>query len=120
MPADRPTPVEILQAIDQFLQDKVAPQLEPHSRFHLKVTSHLLRLLQREWDQVDALESTELDRLHQLLDSDSPDLDLLNRELCDAIHSGQLGLDNLALKDHLRQTARDKLAIDNPKYRSGP
>ena len=120
MPTDRPTAVEILQAIDHFLEDSVAPQLEPHSRFHLKVTLHLLHLLQREWQQGDALESTERDRLQKLLDDNSPDLDSLNRELCDAIRSGRLGLDNPDLKEHLRRTARDKLAIDNPRYRSGP
>ena len=120
MPTDRPDAVEILQAIDRFLEDNVAPQLEPHSRFHLKVTRHLLRLLQREWQHGDTLKSTELDRLQTLLDSDSPDLDSLNHALCTAIRDGRLGLDNPALKEHLRRTARDKLAIDNPKYRSGP
>ena len=120
MPSDRPTVPEILQAIDQFLQDKVSPQLEPHSRFHLKVTHHLLQLLQREWAQGDALERTELERLQQLLKNPNPDLDALNRDLCDAIRTGKLSLDDPGLKEHLRRTARDKLAIDNPRYQSGP
>ena len=119
MPTDRPDAVEILQAIDQFLQDKVAPQLDPHSKFHLKVTSNLLRLLQREWQQRDSFRTDEVQRLQALLDSDSTDPDHLNQNLCNAIQNGTLGLDNAALKQHLQATARAKLAIDNPRYLAG-
>lgn len=119
MPTDRPTAVEILQAIDGFLQDKVAPQLDAHSQFHLKVTRNLLSLLQREWQQRDVFCGDELQRLHVLLDNDSDDLETLNRELCEAIRTGTLGMDNPALKQHLQATARAKLAIDNPRYLAG-
>lgn len=119
MPTDRPTAVEILQAIDGFLQDKVAPQLDPHSQFHLKVTRNLLGLLQREWEQRDDFRHAELQRLQSLLDNDSADLDALNRELCEGIRSGTLGMENPTLKHHLQATARAKLAIDNPRYLAG-
>ena len=119
MPTDRPSAVEILQAIDQFLQEKVAPQLEPHSKFHLKVTSNLLRLLQREWEQWDGFLGDELARLQALLDNDSTDIDALNQELCDAIRNATLGLDNPLLKQHLQHSARAKLEIDNPRYLAG-
>lgn len=116
MPTDRPTPVEILQAIDGFLQTKVAPQLDAHSQFHLKVTRNLLGLLQREWQQQDSFRNEELQRLRALLDNDSDNLEALNVELCDGIRHGTLGLDNPQLKEHLRASAREKLAIDNPRY----
>lgn len=119
MPTDRPTAVEILQAIDGFLQDKVAPQLDAHSQFHLKVTRNLLGLLQREWEQRDVFCGDELQRLQALLDNDSDDLETLNHELCEAIRTGTLGMDNPALKQHLQATARAKLAIDNPRYLAG-
>ncbi len=119
MPTDRPSAEEILQAIDQFLLEKVAPQLEPHSRFHLKVTSNLLRLLQREFKQRDSLNLAELQRLQKLLNSDDQDLAALNQELCDAIRTGTLGLDHELLKSHLKATARSKLEIDNPRYLAG-
>lgn len=119
MPTDRPTAVEILSAIDQFLQDKVAPQLDAHTQFHLKVTRNLLGLLQREWQQQTTFCAAELACLQALLDSDSQDLDTLNRELCEAIRSGSLGMDNPALIQHLQATARAKLAIDNPRYLAG-
>lgn len=116
MPTDRPTPVEILQAIDGFLQNKVAPQVDAHSQFHLKVTRNLLGLLQREWQQQDGFRSAELQRLRALLDEDTDDLGVLNNELCDAIRNGTLQLNNPRLKEHLQATAREKLAIDNPRY----
>lgn len=119
MPTDRPTPVEILAAIDQFLQDKVTPQVDPHTRFHLKVTRNLLGLLQRQWQQQNSQHSAELARLQALLDNDSHNLDTLNRDLCDAIRHGTLGLDNPLLREHLLATARAKLAIDNPRYLEG-
>ena len=116
MPTDRPTPVEILQAIDGFLQSKVAPQLDAHSQFHLKVTRNLLGLLQREWLQQDCFRHDEMQRLRAVLDNDSDDLEALSTELCNAIRQGTLGLDNPQLKAHLLATAREKLAIDNPRY----
>lgn len=119
MPTDRPTPVEILQAIEGFLQEKVAPQVDEHTQFHLKVTANLLRLLQREWNQGNALELAELARLQALLNSQSDDLTALNQQLCDAIRGQQLALDDAALLEHLQQTTRAKLAIDNPRYLSG-
>ena len=120
MPTDRPTPVEILQAIDGFLQEKVAPQVEKHTQFHLKVTANLLRLLQREWTQGNALELAELARLQALLNSKSDDLTALNQQLCEAIRDQQLTLDDAALLEHLQQTTRAKLAIDNPPYLARP
>lgn len=119
MPTDRPTPVEILQAIDGFLQEKVAPQVEKHTQFHLKVTANLLRLLQREWTQGNALELAELARLQALLNSKSDDLTALNQQLCEAIRDQQLALDDAVLLEHLQQTTRAKLAIDNPRYLAG-
>lgn len=119
MPTDRPTPVEILQAIEGFLQEKVAPQVDKHTQFHLKVTANLLRLLQREWTQGSALEVAELARLQALLNSKSDDLTALNQQLCDAIRDQQLALDDAALQEHLQQTTRAKLAIDNPRYLAG-
>lgn len=119
MPTDRPTPVEILQAIDGFLQEKVAPQVDKHTQFHLKVTANLLRLLQREWTQGNVLELAELARLQSLLNSKSDDLTALNQQLCAAIRDQQLALDDSALLEHLQQTTRAKLAIDNPRYLAG-
>lgn len=119
MPTDRPTPLEILQAIDGFLLEKVAPQVDKHTQFHLKVTANLLRLLQREWNQGDALELAELARLQALLHSDSDDVAALNQQLCAAIQGQQLALNDAALLEHLQQTTRDKLAIDNPRYLTG-
>lgn len=116
MPTDRPTPVEILQAIDGFLQNRVAPQVDVHTQFHLKVTRNLLTLLQREWQQQPDFQQQERQRLQALLDSDSQDIRLLHQALCDAIRHGTLGLDDPQLKAHLQASARAKLAIDNPRY----
>ena len=119
MPTDRPTATEILSAVEGFLQDSVAPQLDAHTRFHLKVTRNLLALLQREWQQRDHFRQAELHRLQMMLDDDSQNLDALNRNLCDAIQHHTLALDNPLLQAHLKATARAKLAIDNPRYLEG-
>lgn len=116
MSTDRPTPEEILQAIEGFLTDKVAPQVDRHTQFHLKVTGNLLRLLQREWQQAGALDQAERTRLQALLHSDTADLAALNRQLCDTLRSGDIDLNDPRLREHLLQTTTAKLAIDNPKY----
>lgn len=116
MPTDRPTPPELLQSIADFLHERVAPQVDRHTQFHLKVTANLLRLLQREWQQGNALATAELARLQVLLDSDSEDLSALNLQLCRSIQTGAISLDDPTLLDHLQATTAAKLAIDNPKY----
>lgn len=45
------------------------------------------------------------------------DYDTLHAALAEAIRSGALDADDPALRDHLRRTALDELAIDQPRYR---
>jgi hypothetical protein len=60
-------------------------------------------------------EAAERERLGALL-GHAGEVAALDRQLTDAIESGAIPLDAPGLVDHLRQTLRGALAIDNPNW----
>lgn len=112
---DQPTPVELLQAIAQFLRERVVPQLETQAAFHARVSANALEILARQWELAPPTEQRELEGLRQLLQQDGS-LEQLNAELCKHIASGELTLETPGLADHLWQITLDKLAVDQPRY----
>lgn len=115
---DRPTQSEIVEAVREFLKGQVAPQLEGHTAFHMRVTLNLLGILQRELDEGPAADERETARLLELLGQQPGDLHDLNEKLAAEIRAGDWDAPEkrAALVDHLKATVKDKLAIANPKY----
>lgn len=111
MPLDRPTAVELLDAINEFI---LQPPGASYS-FHSRVVSNLLQLLKREWQHGDAANAAEQQSLQALL-GEQAELNQLYHSLCEKIRSGELDWQNKALMQHLRSTVETKLSIDNPKY----
>jgi hypothetical protein len=64
-----------------------------------------------------AKDEEERRRLAHLLGRDGS-LEDLNKLLCSRIASGELGLANAELVDHLWATTLDKVAVDQPTYAS--
>src|ERR1700689_5225171 len=110
---DQPSIRELVEAVREFLEKRAMPELKGHTAFHARVAANALGIVSRQLEHGDTMAREELARLVALLRHDAP-LDALNRELCDAIRSGKLGLDDPALLDHLEQTLRDKVAVDQP------
>ncbi|HET8706600.1 MAG TPA: DUF6285 domain-containing protein [Pseudomonadales bacterium] len=111
MPLDRPTAIELLDAINEFILQPPGPTFS----FHAKVTSNLLQLLKREWLHGAAANAEEKLGLEVLLGQQA-ELDELYKTLCEKIRSGELDWQNAALMQHLRNSVNAKLRIDNPKY----
>ena len=112
---DRPSLIELVTAVRDFVERQAMPRLEGHAAFHARVAVNALAIVARQLEQGPAAEAEELARLRALLGHDGT-LDAQNRELCARIRAGEIGLDTPGLAEHLRATTFAKLAVDQPKY----
>ena len=110
-----PPATELLASVSRFLRDELLPSLIGAEAFHLRVSINAIDLVRREIEQQDAADKREHHRLAKLLDSFA-ELDVLRKQLCEKIARGEIMLDQPALRDHLRATIVDRLAIDQPTY----
>ena len=114
---DQPTPVELINAVAEFLRADVAPQLSGHAAFKLRVGLNALDLVARQLTLEASGDAAELERLSKLLGA-SGSLEDLNRLLSARIASGEMGFQTPGLTGHVWETTMDKLAIDQPNYAS--
>jgi len=115
MPTNRPTPDELLEAVTEFLENRVMPKLDKHTAFHTRVAVNVLGILRREMEHGPRLDAEELSRLKDLLGREGT-LEELNAELCGQIRSGKLDHLNDDLMEHLLRTTMGKVSIDQPNY----
>ena len=115
MPLGRPSATELMDALREHLDGVLRPKLSGKEAYDLRVASNLLTILKREQEQGPAAAERAAGRLQDLLQAEGG-LEELNTLLADRIRGGQIGGDNEALLAHLRQTALDRLAIDNPGH----
>ncbi len=112
---DMPRVDELIASVRDFLREDARGALEGRNSFLALVASNSLDIVQRELALGPAHLRGELERLCKLFDSDE-DLETLRRRLCDGLRDGSIALDRDGLADHLRNTAANQLAIDQPKY----
>lgn len=112
---DEPTPVELIQAVTDFLRADIAPQVSGHAAFKLRVALNALDLVTRQLTLEEGGDAAEAARLSKLLGVDGPLFDL-NRALSARIAAGEMDAATPGLVDHLWQTTLDKLAVDQPNY----
>ena len=70
MPSNRPTKEELLEAVIEFLEKRVMPELDKHTAFHTRVAANVLNIVRRELEQGPGLDAAERDRLKDLLGKD--------------------------------------------------
>jgi len=114
---DQPTPVELINAVAEFLRADVAPQLNTHSAFKLRVGLNALDLVVRQLTLEASGDAAEVERLSTLLGA-TGSLEELNRLLSARIANGEMDFETPGLTDHVWKTTMDKLAIDQPNYAS--
>jgi hypothetical protein len=114
---DEPTPTELIKAVADFLRNDIAPVIKGHNAFKLRVGINALDLVTRQLTLEQGSDAAETARLKQLLGSVGSLIEL-NRALSEKIAKGELDLQTPGLKEHLWQTAMDKLAVDQPNYGS--
>jgi len=112
---DRPTAVELLEAIREFLEQDVMPAVEGRVQFHSRVAINALGMLERELRLGPELVVAERDRLGALLGHDA-DVATLTTELANRIRDGSLDDRRDDVVAALRESVRAKLLVSNPNY----
>lgn len=112
---DQPNPAELLPPILAFLREDVLPKLSGRDLYQMRVAINALDLVRRQLELAPASDAVELARLTALLGHDGT-LEALNAELAERIAAGDLTLETPGLAEHLRATAMEKLAVDQPNY----
>jgi hypothetical protein len=115
MATDRPDAAELIEAVQEFLQDRALPALEGHAAFEARVAANLLAISRREIAEGPAQGRAEAEGLRRLLRRDgSPEE--LEAALVALVREGDLEGRWEELIAHLRRTAEGKLRIANPRY----
>ena len=112
---DRPTAVELLEAIREFLEQDVMSAVEGRVRFHARVAVNALGMLERELRLGPELAAGERARLGAVLGHDA-DLDTLTAELASRIRDGSLDDRSDDVVAAVRDSVRVKLLVSNPDY----
>jgi hypothetical protein len=127
---DRPHARELLEAVRGFLEEQVVPALDGTRQFHARVAANVLAIVGRELELGDASLRSEWRRLTALLERPATEAPADERALRDTVHALNAALAERiqggdADRDpwrarvlaHLRETADERLAIANPRYR---
>jgi hypothetical protein len=112
---DRPTAVELLEAIREFLEHDMMRSTEGRLRFHTRVAVNALGMLERELRLGPDLDAAERQRLAVLLGHDA-DLPTLSAELARRIRDGSLDDRRAHVVAVVRESVRAKLLVSNPGY----
>jgi hypothetical protein len=117
MARNRPSDVELLDAVIEFLETEVDAEVTRSDvRFKLRVAMNVLRTVARECESGAEHDERERALLQELLGSDSADLDELNEALCERVRQGEFESRHDELVRLLTEITMDKLSIDNPRY----
>lgn len=125
---DRPTAVELLQAVQDFLGGEVIPRTtDPRLKYHLLIVLNVLRIVEREVPGEEGRLRVELEALSVLLGCPraAPHSDPMllrqqvrdaNQELCERIRQGLAddGPWRSRVVSHVRAMVEEKLRINNP------
>lgn len=112
---DRPTAVELIEAIREFLEQDVMSSVEGRVQFHTRVAINALGMLERELRLGPELDAGERERLAALLGHDA-DLPSLTAELAGRIRDGSLDDRRDEVVAAVRESVRAKLLVANPDY----
>jgi hypothetical protein len=126
---DRPTKLELLEAVRRFLDEELSPELEGVHRFHALVASNALAIVSREIELERPHLHSQFERLATLLGrTDQPPDDLaaldtavdaMEEEVCRRIREGAAEVTEFRERvlEHARATTSERLAVANPRYR---
>ncbi len=124
---DRPTAIELLEAVRRFLGEEVVNALEGHLKYQARVAANVVAIVAREIESEERQLAGEWERLGALLDDSTPppgDRQALraairerSQELVGRIRAGQA--DSGPWRDrvmaHLVRSVADKLEVAKPK-----
>ena len=108
-PHDRPTALELVTAVREFLEKDVMAATEGRVRFHTRVAVNVLEMVEREMGVGSLQEIGHRGRLAALGVED-------DRELVEAIRAGRFDDDPAPLLAMFEAAVWAKLGVANPGY----
>lgn len=111
---DPPSPAFIIDLVIAQLGAEASSD-PVRAKFEQRVATAALQLVRRAIATAPESDAAEQKRLAALLGQDGA-LEALNRVLCAYIREGAMTLSTPGLGAHLRATALEKLAVDQPSY----
>jgi hypothetical protein len=108
-PHDAPSSTELLEAVREWLDREVIPSTDGRLRFHARVASNVLAMVEREIDLGPAQAAAHEERLARLGVAD-------DTELAAAIRGRRFDDRAVELRALLSEMVADKLAVANPGY----
>ena len=122
---DRPTSLELLDAVQRFLDEEIVPDTQGRRSFLARVAANAVRIVAREIRADEEQARREWDGLDALMGSAVPPASLADTKkailartaaLCEKIREGAAdeGPWRPAVLAHVRRTVRDKLAVADP------
>ena len=66
---DRPTNIELISAVIDFLDTEIKEELPPHLAFKLRIVTNVLKIVQREIDLGDTLSKDAEDLIIEVIES---------------------------------------------------
>ncbi|MCI3133501.1 DUF6285 domain-containing protein [Phenylobacterium aquaticum] len=111
---EHPKAEELVEAVSKWI-DSVRPSLPPRDAFLARVAVNVLGVVQRELALGPAAEANAVRRLRDLLGQEG-DFQALNAQLCEAIRSGEMGVETPGLLAALKANITEQIAIDQPNY----
>jgi len=115
MNGDHPSAATLLAASLDFLRDTLLPKLDGPDAFNLRVAANAIDLVRREIELGSTALVAEHLRLEKALGRHG-DLDDLRTDFCNRLAADPACLSDAAMVEALRETALDRLAIDQPSY----
>jgi hypothetical protein len=117
---ESPSSAQLVRAVQTFLTNVAIPGLTGHAQFSARVAANALALVERELMSRSIMDERACALYGALLGVDErDDLADLEAKLCQAIGSGDIGIDTYGLMPILREVAQAQLAIDQPTYSGG-
>ncbi len=126
---DRPTKLELLEAVRGFLERQLIPELEGVQRFHARVAANVLGIVSREIELEEPAFRRQHRTLAALLGQSAPEpaqlaevaqgVERMERELTRRIRAGDADSSpwRESVLEALSAGVRERLAISNPAYR---
>ncbi len=108
-PHDAPNAMELLEAVREWIDREVIPATEGRLRFHSRVASNVLAMVEREIELGPVHEQAHDERLRRLGVAD-------DTELATAIRERRFDDRSEELRELLAEMVADKLAVANPGY----
>ena len=109
---DKPSSVELLQAVNFFLNEKIKNEVPPHLAFKLRIVENVLNIVSREIALGEKLSNDVIKDLKELIETDTANI----KDLALLIKEEKLDLQNEDLKKLLVKLSKKKITIDNPNY----